>query len=118
MTEFLQFSISVTFSTTSTAPTPNLISGPFALVPSKGSQIESITLMAACRYMTQMCRINGEPHTTFPFMCSLSDLMRAKKTLHGIKIKLGAEQQLDVHVREWPFLSRQQVPDAIKVRPA
>ncbi len=41
--------------------------------------------MSSCchRYMTQNCRINGEMHTQFPFMCSLSDLMRARKLLQA-----------------------------------
>jgi len=65
-------------------------------------------------YMTQACRINGERHTQFPYMCSLSDLMRAKKVLSGIKITLGAGQERTVYVREWPFLQHPSVPAEVR----
>uniref|UniRef100_A0A7S3QMF9 Nucleotide-diphospho-sugar transferase domain-containing protein n=1 Tax=Dunaliella tertiolecta TaxID=3047 RepID=A0A7S3QMF9_DUNTE len=65
-------------------------------------------------YMTQACRINGEKHTQFPYMCLLSDLMRAKLLLQGIQIPFTTYETRVVHVREWPFLSHPKVPDHIK----
>ena len=40
--------------------------------------------------MTQMCRINGEKHTQFPYTCALSHLMRAKRLLNGFRVRRGA----------------------------
>ncbi|KAF5839487.1 nucleotide-diphospho-sugar transferase-domain-containing protein [Dunaliella salina] len=65
-------------------------------------------------YMTQACRINGEKHTQFPYMCLLSDVLRSKLLSQGIKIPFATYEDRVVHVREWPFLSHPKVPDHIK----
>lgn len=68
--------------------------------------------------MTQSCRINGEPHTLFPFDCSLSNLMRVKRLLHGgMKVKDGGKEKVVV-IREHTFLDNSNVPDDIRVRGA
>lgn len=50
-----------------------------------GEEAELITCLRPPhrRYMTQACRINGEPHTQFPYTCMLADVMRAKRLLSG-----------------------------------
>jgi hypothetical protein len=65
--------------------------------------------------MTQACRINGEPHTQFPYMCALADLLRARKTLAGIRFKLSGGDERVLHVREYSFLNNHKVPQEIKV---
>lgn len=66
--------------------------------------------------MTQACRINGEPHTQFPYTCALADLLRARRTLEGITLHLpGEPRPRVVHVREWSFLDNPRVPPELKV---
>ncbi|GAX75129.1 hypothetical protein CEUSTIGMA_g2573.t1 [Chlamydomonas eustigma] len=64
-------------------------------------------------YMTQSCRINGEPHSTFPYDCALSHVMRVKKLLHGMTVSSG-KQQGAVTIREHTFMDNPNVPDEIK----
>ena len=43
-------------------------------------------------YSTQSCRINGEPHTRFPFDCSLSHVLRARRLQRagGLRVEAAA----------------------------
>ncbi len=63
---------------------------------------------------TVRCRVYGERHSTFPFNCSLSQLLRAKRLLHGLSVAAGAVNR-SVTVRERTFLDNPNVPDTIKV---
>ena len=49
----------------------------FAFVPPVLVQVQCFC--AKNWYSTQSCRINGEPHTRFPFDCSLSHVLRARR---------------------------------------
>lgn len=61
-------------------------------------------------YMTDHCRILGDHFTTLPFTCSLSQLLRTKKTVSGIKV-----HDKVINVREYSFLANPKVPLAIKI---
>ena len=63
-------------------------------------------------YMTQSCRINGEPHSTFPYDCALSHMMRVKRLLHGGMAVPGHQPMT---IREHTFLANPNVPGEIKV---
>ncbi|GAX75130.1 hypothetical protein CEUSTIGMA_g2574.t1 [Chlamydomonas eustigma] len=62
---------------------------------------------------TIACRVYGEKHSTFPFECSLSQLLRAKRLLHGLNVESETKKG-SVTIREHSFLSNQNVPDEIK----
>lgn len=68
-------------------------------------------------YMTQACRINGEKHTTFPFICALSQVMRVKRLERGLRLpdpaSAGPYAKHSVHIREYSFLENPKVPAAI-----
>lgn len=63
-------------------------------------------------YMTQSCRINGEKHSTFPYDCALSHVMRVKRLLHG-GMEVPGHQPMTI--REHTFLANPNVPEEIKV---
>jgi len=65
-------------------------------------------------YMTQSCRINGEPHTQFPYDCALSHLLRVKKLLHGGLSIMDGGTRRTATVREHTFLDNRNVPEEIK----
>lgn len=65
-------------------------------------------------YMTQSCRINGETHTLFPFDCSLSNIMRVKKLLHGGLHVRDGTQKGTVAIREHTFLQNPNVPHDVR----
>ena len=62
--------------------------------------------------MTQSCRINGEPHTWFPYNCALSHVMRVKRLLHGLSVEPGYPFPA---IREHTFMDNPNVPEDIKV---
>ena len=61
---------------------------------------------------TIACRVYGEPHSSFPFDCSLSQVLRAKRLLHGVTVSPGSQA---ITVRERSFLDNPNVPDEVKV---
>ncbi len=63
---------------------------------------------------TVRCRVYGERHSTFPFNCSLSQLLRAKRLLQGITVVQGNRTRT-VIVRERTFLENPNVPNSVKV---
>ncbi|KXZ42495.1 hypothetical protein GPECTOR_141g693 [Gonium pectorale] len=66
-------------------------------------------------YQTQSCRVNDEPYTAFPFVCSLSQLMRVKRLQQGLSLPGNTEYSGHrVHVREYSFLDNPKVPQDIK----
>ncbi|GLI60714.1 hypothetical protein VaNZ11_002807 [Volvox africanus] len=66
-------------------------------------------------YQTQQCRINEETVTVFPFVCSLSQLLRSKRLQQGFELKGNTEYSgHKVYIREYSFLENPKVPDAIK----
>mmetsp|Transcript_13080 Transcript_13080/g.32001 ORF Transcript_13080/g.32001 Transcript_13080/m.32001 type:complete len:343 (-) Transcript_13080:507-1535(-) len=71
-------------------------------------------------YQLHACRVGNDPHTTFPVTCAMSDMLRARKVVRGIRLLRSAGDIWDmrdarvVRVREWSFLSNPRVPDDIK----
>ncbi|KXZ42496.1 hypothetical protein GPECTOR_141g694 [Gonium pectorale] len=66
-------------------------------------------------YQTQRCRINFETASTFPFVCSLSQLMRVKRLQQGLSLPGNTEYSGHrVFVREYSFLDNPKVPQDIK----
>ncbi|GIL50740.1 hypothetical protein Vafri_6891 [Volvox africanus] len=66
-------------------------------------------------YQTQQCRINEETVTVFPFVCSLSQLLRSKRLQQGFELKGNTEYSgHKVYIREYSFLENPKVPDTIK----
>jgi len=65
-------------------------------------------------YMTQSCHINGEPHTTFPYDCALSHMLRVKRLLHGLQVSHGTKKTSMLTIREHSFLDHPNIPKEMK----